>query len=123
MSSYTASPSFAIGSTAIIPFTFNALLGDVSAVSINSIATVLTPATGKTLQLLGGSISVSADASVLFEDNSAASANFVYRTPLLLAKYPYDFVCVKTLSGVDRVLKATGSASASITGILWYANV
>lgn len=123
MPSYTFSPNFAQGSTPVVPFTFGALIGDLNAVAIGSIATVLTPATGKKLQLLGGSISVSADASVLFEDNSAAAANFVYRTPLLLAKYPYDFVVVKTLSAVNNVLKATSSAGASITGILWYANV
>lgn len=119
----TFSPNFLTGVTQVFPLIIGAQIADLSAVSINSIATVATPATGKKLQLIGGSISLSADASVLFEDNSAAAANYVFRTPLLAAKTPYTFWVGKTLASADNVLKATGSASAAITGVLWFANV
>lgn len=123
MASYTAGPNFLQGFTQIVPIIVGAQIADLSAVNINTIATVATPASGKKLQLIGGSISLSADASVLFEDNSAATANFVYRTPLILAKTAYDFWSGKILSSADNVLKATSSASATITGVLWFANV
>ncbi len=122
MASYQASPNFTLGAQPVVSVATQGKIGDMSAVSINSIATVLSPSTGKKLRLLGGSFSVSADASVLFEDNSAATANYVFRSPLLLAKTPYDFVIGngKLLSAVDNVLKATASASAAITGVLYY---
>lgn len=99
--------------------------GDVSAVSIGSIATVLTPASGKKFVLLGGYISLSANASVLFEDNSAATANFIFRTPLLLANSPWFFDIGRPYvsSTADNVLKATSSASASMTGTLFYTEI
>jgi hypothetical protein len=121
--SYTSSPNFLTGVAQVFPVIIGAQLADMSAVSINSIATVATPATGKKLQLIGGTFSLSADASVLFEDNTAATANFVFRSPLLAAKTPYTFWSGKTLSAADNVLKATASASAAITGVLWFANV
>lgn len=122
MPSYTAAPNFTTGTQPVANVATQGKIGDVSAVTINSIATVLTPASGKKLRILGGSISTSADASVLFEDNSAATANYIYRTPLLLAKMPYDFWIGngKLLSAVDNVLKATGSASCTITGVIFY---
>jgi hypothetical protein len=120
--SYTSSPNFVQGADSINFIPFQGKIGDMSAVTINSIATVLTPATGRKLRILGGSFSVSADASVLFEDNSAATANYVFRSPLLLAKYPYTFVIGngRLLSAANNVLKATGSASATITGVIYY---
>lgn len=122
MASYTASPNFTLGAQPVVNVAFQGKIGDMSAVSITSIATVLTPASGKKLRLLGGSFSVSADASVLFEDNSAATANYIYRSPLLAAKAPYDFVIGngRLLAAVDNVLKATASAAATITGVLFY---
>lgn len=122
MSSYTASPNFTLGATATVLVGTQGKIGDMSAVSIGSIATVLTPASGKKLRILGGSFSVSADASVLFEDNAAAAANYVFRSPLLLAKTPYDFWIGngRLLAAADNVLKATSSASASITGVIYY---
>lgn len=122
MSSYEASPNFTTGADPVNLVTFQGKLGDMSAVTINSITTVLTPATGRKLRLLGGTFSLSADASVLFEDNSAATANFVFRSPLLLAKYPYTFIIGngKLLAAANNVLKATGSASCTITGVLYY---
>lgn len=91
-------------------------------VAIGTIATVWTPASGKKIRLLGGSISVSAAVSVLFEDNSAGAGNFVYRTPKLLADTPYYFVLPENpkLGGAaNNVLKATGSGAANLTGTLF----
>jgi len=120
--SYTSSPNFTQGAQPVNYIPLMGKIGDMSAVTINSIATVLTPASGKKIRLLGGTFSVSADASVLFEDNSASTANYVARSPLLLAKYPYTFVIGggRLLSAADNVLKATGSASCTITGMLYY---
>lgn len=94
---------------------------DVSAVTITTIATVWTPASGKKFRLMGGSISVSAACNVLFEDNSAGAGNFVWRTPKLLADTPYNFDLGngKLSATADQVLKATSSAAATITGTLY----
>lgn len=96
---------------------------DLSAVTITTITTLWTPTAGKRVFLLGGSISVSAAVNVLFEDNAAGAGNFIYRTPKLLADTPYTFVINNgagfQLTADDRVLKATASAAAAITGTLW----
>ena len=94
---------------------------DLNAVSITSIATVWTPASGKTVTFMGGSISVSAACNVLFEDNSAAAGNFLWRTPELSPGVAYNFYLGngKRLTAADRVVKATASAAASITGTLY----
>lgn len=95
---------------------------DINAASINSIATVLTPTSGKKFRLLGGAISVSSAASVLFEDNAAATANFIFRSPVLAVNTPFTFDLGRGVasSTADNVLKATGSASANLTGTLYY---
>lgn len=92
---------------------------DLSAVAIGSIATVWTPASGKKVRLMGGMISVSAAASVLFEDN--AQGTTVFRTPKLATDTPYNFDLGQgvLLSAANNVLKATSSASANITGTLY----
>jgi hypothetical protein len=96
---------------------------DLSAVTITTIATVWTPASGKKFRLMGGSISVSAAMNVLFEDNAAGAGNFVFRTPKLAADTPYNFVVNggqgKLSATADNVLKATGSAAGAVTGTLW----
>ncbi len=122
MASYTTASNFATGAYSNVDIMTLGLIGDMSAVTINSIATVLSPASGKKLRILGGTFSLSADASVLFEDNSASTANYIFRSPLLLAKYPYTFSLGngRLLSAVDNVLKATGSASCTITGVIYY---
>lgn len=95
---------------------------DVATVAIGSIATVATPTTGKKLRLLGGSLSVSAAVSILFEDNAAGAGNYIFRTPKLVADTPYrldlgprGFVC----AAANNVIKATGSGAANLTGVLW----
>lgn len=99
----------------LIPDTFKTLKG----VAIGSIATVWTPASGKKIRLIGGSISVSAAVSVLFEDNGAGTD--VWQTPVLTANTPYNFDLGngKLLSAIDNVLKATSSGAANITGTLY----
>jgi hypothetical protein len=95
---------------------------DLNAISIGSIATVWTPATGKRIRLLGGLISVSAQANVLFEDNSAGGSNYVCRVPTMPANTPIPFDLGGAgvlLSAADHVLKATASAPAAITGTLY----
>lgn len=94
---------------------------DMSAVTITAIATVWTPTAGKRFRLMGGSFSVSAAVSVLFEDNAAGAGNFVWRTPKLLADTPYSFDLGngKLSAVIDQVLKATSSAAATITGTLY----
>ena len=91
MASYTTTQNFTVGTVPTYDISTAAKRLDMSAVSITSIATLLTLTTGKKFRLLGGYFSVSADASVLFEDNSAATANFIFRSPLLLAKTPFYF--------------------------------
>lgn len=94
---------------------------DLSAVTITTITTVITPTSGKKVRLIGGCISLSAAASVLFEDNSAGTT--VFRTPALLSGAPYNFDLYtgKLLAAANNVLKATSSAAATITGTLFYA--
>lgn len=94
---------------------------DVNTVAAGSIVTVWTPASGKRVVLMGFSISVSAQCSVLFEDNAAGAGNFVYRTPVLAAnsQYTIDLGNGVALSAVDNVLKATSSAAANVTGTLY----
>lgn len=91
-------------------------------VAIGSIATVWTPASGKKIRLMGGSISVSAAANVLFEDNSHSSTtNYVVRTPTLATDTAYNFDLGNgiLLGTADHVLKATSSASANVVGYLY----
>lgn len=125
MPSYAANPNSATGAHPVVDATNQGLRLGLSAVTIDSIATVLTPTSGKRYWLLGGYISTSADASVLFENNAAGAANFVFRTPVLLAKTPFYFSLGNGyLSPIaDQVLKATGSASSAITGTLFYLEV
>lgn len=98
-----------------------AIRTDLGTTAIGTITTVWTPASGKKFRLMGGSISVSAAASVLFEDNAAGAGNFIYRTPKLLADTPFNFSLGNGFlsATANNVLKATASASANITGTLW----
>lgn len=100
-----------------VPSVFKGL----SAVTITTIATVWTPAAGKRIRLIGGYISASAAVNVLFEDNVAGAGNFVFRTPKLLADTPFAFHLGPgvLLAAVNRVLTATSSAAATITGTLY----
>ena len=94
---------------------------DLSTVALGSITTVWTPASGKKFRLMGGTISSSAAVSILFEDNAAGTT--IFRTPKLLVDTPYDFVVNggngKLSGAADRVLKATSSGAANITGTIF----
>lgn len=123
MTSY-ANNSYTLGATPVQNAINQALRGDVNAVAIGSIATVLTPSSGKRLVFLGGYIGLSANASVLFEDNSSGGGT-IFRTPLIAANTPFYFDIGKpyVLSAADNVLKATSSAGANVTGTLFYAEL
>src|SRR3990172_5744155 len=88
---------------------------DMAGVTITTIASVWVPIGGKRFRLMGGSFSVSAVVSVLFEDQTAGV--FVWRTPKLLADTPYNFDLGNGYLGtsVGNILKATASAAAVIT--------
>ena len=118
--SYSTSQVFTAGVPATFLIRNAGKRAAMSAVSITSIATVLTPTTGKKYRLLGGDISVSANASVLFEDNAAGTT--VYQSPLMLANQPFSFDLGPgyLASAINNVLKATASAAGSITGTLYY---
>jgi hypothetical protein len=92
---------------------------DLATIAIGSIVTVWTPTSGKKFRLMGGSISVSAACSVLFEDNVAGTT--VFRTPKLAADTPYTFDLGngKLSAAANNLLKATASASANIIGTLY----
>lgn len=100
-----------------------AISKDLSAVTITTITTVWTPASGKKFRLMGGTISVSAAGNVLFEDNAAGAGNFIFRTPKLAADTPYTFVVLggqgKLSAAINQVLKATLSVAGAVTGTLW----
>lgn len=119
MSSYTSSSNIFNGVPLVMVAYKTGKLIDMNAITINSITTVYTPTTGKRARILGGTISVSATASVLFEDN--ASGTTVFRSPLLLANTPYDFDLGYgvLLGAINNVLKGTASANAAITGMLY----
>lgn len=120
MASFTKTATQLQGPQLIMPFAF--MFKDVGTVAIGSIATVLTPTTGLRYRLIGGEISVSAAASVLFEDNSAATANFIFRTPALVIATPYSFNLGRGFlsAATNNVLKATSSAGANLVGTLFY---
>lgn len=91
-----------------------------STVAIGTIATVWTPTSGKKFRLMGGSISVSAAGSILFEDNSAGNGT-IYQSPKLAADTPFNFDIPggKLSAAANNVLKATGSTTMNLIGTLW----
>lgn len=116
---------------AIFPYGFNGaswdkirigkISKDVSAVTVTTITTLWTPASGKKFRLMGGTISCSTGVSILFEDNAGGAT--IFRTPKLLVDTPYTFEVnggQGFLSALaDNVLKATSSAAGIITGTIW----
>lgn len=105
------------------PFRSTTVTKDIATVALGSITTIWTPATGKKIRVLGLSVSSSAAVNLLLEDNSSSAANFVWRTPKLLADTPYTFDFSPSggflLSAKDNVLKATTSGAANVTGTVW----
>jgi hypothetical protein len=117
-----AGQGFTVGMIKIVNGITCGKRADVSTVAVGSIATVLTPTSGMKFRLLGGDISVSTGASVLFEDNSHTTANFIYRSPALVAGTPFHFELGDGFlsSTADNVLKATGSTTTNLSGTLYY---
>lgn len=90
-----------------------------SEVTITSIENLWTPVVGKRIRLIGGSFSVSAAVSVLFEDNEAGQP--LFQTPFLQGYVPYSLPNLGEgilLQSIDRSIKATSSGAATITGTL-----
>ena len=116
------SPGFSVSAKRVYDSATGGLRRDISTVAIGSIATVLTPTTGKKFRLLGGYVSTSANASILFEDNSAATANFIFKTPVILASSPFYFDLGPgyVSKAINNVLKATSSIGSNMTGTLFY---
>lgn len=119
--SYTATAGFMTGVEPVLDATCLGTRVDVPITAIGSIATLYTPPAGKKFRLLGGYISVSGAANVLFEDNAAATANFIFRVPALAVNTPFFFSLGNGFlsAAADNVLKATSSAAANITGTLF----
>lgn len=71
------------------------------------LATAWTPASGKTVRLMGGYVSAASGVSLLFEDNT--NGNFVFRTPVLAANTPFEFNLGNgiPMSGANSPLKVT----------------
>ena len=103
----------------IIPVITPTTFVDLATITISTIATVWDPAANKKFRLMGGCISVSAAASVLFEDNAAGTT--VFRTPKLLADTPYNFDLGNGIvsAAANNVLKATATAAGTIIGTLY----
>ena len=119
--SYSTSAVFTAGATPVMFIKSAGKRKDMAAVTITGITTVLTPTSGKKYRLLGGDISVSAAASVLFEDNTAGVT--IYRSPLMATAtaFSFDLGPGYLATAADNVLKATASAAGAITGTLYYA--
>lgn len=123
MPSYQQTAPFMQGIDAVLDATCTGLIVDVPITAIGSIATLYTPPAGKKFRLLGGLISVSGAANVLFEDNAAGAANYIFRVPALAVNTPCFFSLGRgrLSAAADNVLKATSSAAANITGVLYVA--
>ena len=92
----------------------------IAAAAAGSGLTVWTPATGKKVRLMGGCISVSGAANVLFTE-SGTTAQSVFQTPALLAGAPWSFDLGNgiLLASASDTLVATSSATANLVGTLW----
>lgn len=78
------------------------------------LATVWTPASGKTIRFMGGHVSAASGVSLLFEDNT--NGNFVFRTPILTANVPFSFALGNgiPMSGANRTLKVTQTPNSPV---------
>jgi hypothetical protein len=93
-----------------------------SVIASGVLASVWTPASGKTIRLMGGYVSSAANVSLLFEDNQ--QNGFVFRTPVLSADNPFHFELGNgvPMSGSNNVLKMTqipNSPTTIVTGTLY----
>jgi len=92
---------------------------DINVVAIVSASVLWTPASGKTIRLMGGIISVDQQVNVLFQDGGG---NYVARLPFLPANAPFGFDFGNGIvmpAGVNATLKVIGSGAANLTGTVW----
>lgn len=102
------------------PFAGGPAFKFIAAVAIGTETTVWTPTTATLrFRLTGAVISVSANASIIFKDNTAGAT--IFQTPVLLANTPFilDLGEGMLSAAANNVLTATASAAANLTGTLF----
>ena len=104
---------------AFTPDTFKMI--DAVAITAGTPATVWTPASGKTVRLLGWCLSSSAAASLEFQD-SAAAGTVIAQTPLLATAGAHDSPSIGAgvvLAGADNTLDLDVTASSTVSGMVF----
>lgn len=94
---------------------------DANAITAGSEEIVWTPASGKTIRLLGWHLSTSAVAALEFQDSGAANT-VIAQTPLLAAAGVHDSPNLGRgvkLAAVDNTLKLDVTATATISGMVF----
>jgi len=102
-----------------VPDTFKSI--DANGIVAGSEEVVWTPATGKTIRLLGWRLSSSAAASIQLQDSSA-SGTIIAMTPVLAAAGIDDKESLGRgvlLSGAGNTLKLDVSANSTISGMVF----
>lgn len=104
---------------AFTPDTFKMI--DAVAITAGTPATVWTPASGKTVRLLGWFLSSSAGAALEFQD-SAAAGTVIAQTPLLAAAAVHDGPSIGsgvTLAAADNTLELDVTANSTVSGMVF----
>lgn len=94
---------------------------DAVAITAGTPATIWTPASGKTVRLLGWALSVSAGAALEFQD-SAAAGTVIAQSPLLATAgidKENDIGDGVALAAVDNTLELDVTATATVSGMVW----
>ena len=94
---------------------------DAVAITAGTLATVWTPASGKTVRLLGWFLSSSAAAALEFQD-SAAAGTVVAQTPLLATAGVHDAPQLGEgviLAAADNTLDLDVTARSTISGMVF----
>lgn len=90
------------------------------AVDIASETTIWTPASGKTIRLMGGIVTVTGAAgNVLLRDDTSGPTIAVIPNAVIGTPIPLDFGSGIVLSAADNVLTADGPASSVLNGTFW----
>ena len=102
-----------------IPTTFKMI--DANAIVAGTEEVIWTPASGRTIRLLGWFLSSSAGAALEFQD-SAASGTVIAQTPLLAAAGVHSAQNLGkgiVLAGADNTLKLDVTANSTISGMVF----
>ncbi|NQW24112.1 MAG: hypothetical protein HQ475_11765 [SAR202 cluster bacterium] len=94
---------------------------DAVAITAGTPVTVWTPASGKTVRLLGWAISTSAAAALEFQD-SGTPGTVIAQTPLLALAGVHDSPDIGdglALAAVDNTLKLNVTASSTVSGMVF----